>query len=411
MPQMNIAPQSMPIVASAQAGIPGGAAETSAGKDAGTDFASVLKAQIAQPAKDAPETEIIAALVPQAADGDEATQADQAEGLPSANAIAALIPALAGLTPTPVADNTTITQPGDTGTGSKAAPDAAPALLTAPSATPSLSASPGATAQAALNGSPESLASTAADSAHGKDAAIAALSPHHADAPAARPVPGESVTNSPDDAAPQIPAAATPDRAKPPLITTQAPAREGGSVQPAAGEPLPASTALAAHVSDSPAASGAAPLAHTAHADSAPATIRIETPVGNRGWDVEVGQKIVLLANRQDSRAELTLTPPQLGKVDITISVHGDQTSATFVSASPAAREALEQALPRLREMLADAGITLGQANVNAESARRDQEEYRATGAVRGAATGNARGSDAATLWERRSNGLIDTFA
>lgn len=155
-----------------------------------------------------------------------------------------------------------------------------------------------------------------------------------------------------------------------------------------------------------------APPAHAAKAGEAPAAMRVDTPVGSRGWDAEVGQKIVLLANRHESRAELSLTPPHLGKLDITISVSGEQTSATFVSASPAAREALEQALPRLREMLAEAGISLGQASVSAESAQRGQDEAPTAGRDgRGSGAEAPKAAETAAQWVRRSNGLIDTFA
>jgi flagellar hook-length control protein FliK len=109
-------------------------------------------------------------------------------------------------------------------------------------------------------------------------------------------------------------------------------------------------------------------------------------PGRRRGWDAEVGQKVVWMVNRTESRAELTLTPPHMGKVDVTIDDEGDQTSASFVAASPAAREALEQALPRLREILADAGITLGQASVNAESPRNGRPTETPGGAASAAA-------------------------
>ena len=46
----------------------------------------------------------------------------------------------------------------------------------------------------------------------------------------------------------------------------------------------------------------------------------------------------------------------------------GDQATATFVSANPAVREAIENAVPRLREVLADAGVTLGQTQVGSDS-------------------------------------------
>jgi len=44
----------------------------------------------------------------------------------------------------------------------------------------------------------------------------------------------------------------------------------------------------------------------------------------------------------------------------ISLSMSGDQANAVFISASPEVREALENAMPRLREILADAGVTLG---------------------------------------------------
>ena len=181
--------------------------------------------------------------------------------------------------------------------------------------------------------------------------------------------------------------------------------------KPVAAEPLAAATAVATAASDAP-ISGATPLAHNTAAAGTPSSTRIDTPVGNRGWDSEFAQKVVLLANRHEGRAELTLTPPQLGKVEITISVNGDQSSATFVSASPAAREALEQALPRLREMMAEAGISLGQASVSAESAQRGQDEAPTAGRDgRGSGAEAPRAAETAAQWVRRSNGLIDTFA
>ncbi|MBK6631491.1 MAG: hypothetical protein IPG33_10840 [Betaproteobacteria bacterium] len=70
MTQLTVAPQSMPVIASTQsAAVPGteaGAVVADSAENAETsiDFAAVLQARIAQPAKDALETEIIAALLP-----------------------------------------------------------------------------------------------------------------------------------------------------------------------------------------------------------------------------------------------------------------------------------------------------------------------------------------------------------
>lgn len=92
----------------------------------------------------------------------------------------------------------------------------------------------------------------------------------------------------------------------------------------------------------------------------------VRTPVGNAGWADEVGQRIGWVASRDAGRAELVLTPPSMGRVEVSINMNGDQATASFVAANPVAREALQDALPRLREMLSQAGIQLTQADVGA---------------------------------------------
>lgn len=112
----------------------------------------------------------------------------------------------------------------------------------------------------------------------------------------------------------------------------------------------------------------------TASPSNAPATMTISQPVGEAGWGQEVGQRIVWMANRSEGRAELILTPPQMGRVEVSLTVSGDQATASFASANPVVREALESALPRLREALAEAGIQLGQTQVGAENAHQSAQ-------------------------------------
>ena len=134
----------------------------------------------------------------------------------------------------------------------------------------------------------------------------------------------------------------------------------------------------------------------------------------NRRFLFGIRVTMVLFAGRGESRAELILTPPHLGRVEVSLTVSGDQTTAQFVAATPAARDALEQALPRLREMLAQAGITLGESNVNTQQGREDRESgrnqaYRGTAAIGAGIEMGAPGSSA--RWLGQSNGLVDTFA
>lgn len=88
--------------------------------------------------------------------------------------------------------------------------------------------------------------------------------------------------------------------------------------------------------------------------------------VGTTAWDQAVGQKVVWMVNGAQQSASLTLNPPELGPMQIMLNVTNAQANATFVAAQPEVRQALEAALPRLREMLGEAGIQLGQTNINA---------------------------------------------
>ncbi|MCK9284407.1 MAG: flagellar hook-length control protein FliK [Rhodocyclaceae bacterium] len=149
-----------------------------------------------------------------------------------------------------------------------------------------------------------------------------------------------------------------------------------------------------------------------------PPALQIEAPLGAPGWDREVGDKLTWVISRQESHATLVLTPPQLGRIEIAVSLNGDQANAVFASQNPAVREALEAALPRLRETLADAGINLGQAQVGSDAPPPQGEERRDNSGPRPVTARDAvdAGPTVAALpavsqWISSGRGMVDTFA
>ncbi|MDO8959923.1 MAG: flagellar hook-length control protein FliK [Rhodocyclaceae bacterium] len=120
---------------------------------------------------------------------------------------------------------------------------------------------------------------------------------------------------------------------------------------------------------------GGQPGLHPGQGAAAVPALPVAQTVGAPGWGQELGNRITWMASRMESRADLILTPPQMGRIEVSLTVSGDQASAIFTSANPVVREALEAAMPRLREMLADAGIQLGQAQVGAENARQSAQQ------------------------------------
>ena len=153
---------------------------------------------------------------------------------------------------------------------------------------------------------------------------------------------------------------------------------------------------------------GAAPAA-AAHAAAA-----LKPRVGDHGWDQALGDHLVWMAGQNHQVAELHLNPPELGPLKITLTLNHDQASAQFVSAHAPVRDAIEAALPRLREMLADNGITLGNASVSADAFREQaqpQPEPRGPAATTAGATAGAAMDSAGTQLLRAARGLVDTFA
>lgn len=98
-------------------------------------------------------------------------------------------------------------------------------------------------------------------------------------------------------------------------------------------------------------------------------TLPVATPVGQAGWANELGQRVAWLAQGELREAQLQLHPRSLGPVEVRIAYgHEQQLNVSFSAANPLAREALDAALPRLREMFEQQGLTLADANISQHS-------------------------------------------
>lgn len=143
---------------------------------------------------------------------------------------------------------------------------------------------------------------------------------------------------------------------------------------------------------------------------------RLAPSVGTTAWGQALGEKLVWMASGAQQTASLTLNPPNLGPLQIVVHVTNDQATASFFSAQPEVRQALEAAFPRLREMMNDAGIQLGQATVSADTPQQnstpDRQPQRIALPFAGADHAASAGLQAAQTPIRQSGrGLVDTFA
>ncbi len=74
------------------------------------------------------------------------------------------------------------------------------------------------------------------------------------------------------------------------------------------------------------------------------------------------------MVNQKISAARIHINPPELGPIEVRVNVNHDQASVQFTSQSAQVRDALEQSIPRLRDMLENAGFSLADSDVNDQS-------------------------------------------
>ncbi|MDR2187385.1 MAG: flagellar hook-length control protein FliK [Azonexus sp.] len=152
------------------------------------------------------------------------------------------------------------------------------------------------------------------------------------------------------------------------------------------------------------------------------APLRVDAPIHTPVWPQQFGDQVVWLAKNDRQIAQLDINPPQLGPVQITVNLNGNQASILFASPHAEVRQAIENAMPQLKEMLSAAGINLGQADVGANPQQPPPSEM-AFGDANGTRASNetailpanAQGADtdrvAGTAVLQRGRGLVDLFA
>ncbi len=153
---------------------------------------------------------------------------------------------------------------------------------------------------------------------------------------------------------------------------------------------LPAELAETMVRSDSPQSfTGMSSVSTSANAVAGPEkfTQILASTVGTPGWRQELGDKLVWMVGRQGQTAELILNPPALGSLEVRLNLSGGEAGAQFYSPHASVREAIEAALPRLRDMLSSAGLTLGEATISQHSFQQQQT-------AQGRASSNQMGGD-----------------
>jgi flagellar hook-length control protein FliK len=98
-------------------------------------------------------------------------------------------------------------------------------------------------------------------------------------------------------------------------------------------------------------------------------TLMVDAPihsyVGTANWGKEISQKVTSMVLDKNQSATLTVNPPDMGPIKIVIQMGQDSVNTTFISNNVEVRQALHANVENLRQMMSQAGMTLGQTQIN----------------------------------------------
>lgn len=222
--------------------------------------------------------------------------------------------------------------------------------------------------------------------------------------------------------APGTPDGGLPIGVAPPITDGAAPSANGNASEALAELAAGALNATSERASDSGALAvdaapsfdnlvlaAAGPTAAATRPNAAAPTAPLALPVDpDAGFDDGFGARIAWMAEQRVGHAQIRLNPEHVGPIEVHVQLDGTRVSAEFTSSHAEVRQAIEASMPRLREMLGQQGLQLGQADVG----RRQSGQGQALGEGASAARDNGAGEEAAVAMPPlRSRGLLDEYA
>jgi flagellar hook-length control protein FliK len=142
-------------------------------------------------------------------------------------------------------------------------------------------------------------------------------------------------------------------------------------------------------------ASGAA--ASNLPASTSAAAVTISQPLGSPDWSGAFAHAVTQVAASELTEATLTLSPPELGAIEIELELDGEDMHIAFMSDNADVRSSVESGLPALAQLLEKQGLSLGSADVRSNQ-----------GSDRGSAGDERSASMASSAPSRRGSGVSD---
>ena len=137
----------------------------------------------------------------------------------------------------------------------------------------------------------------------------------------------------------------------------------------------------------------------------------LESPVGSHAWAEELGTRLAVMTARGEQTGSLKLSPEHLGPLEVQIKVQDDKASVIFGAQHADTRAALNEALPRLRELFATSGLQLTDAGVSRDGARQAPPPRSSRGLFSAANESGSAVESPVAVSGLRHVGMIDAIA
>ncbi|MBQ0725192.1 MAG: flagellar hook-length control protein FliK [Cycloclasticus sp.] len=146
-------------------------------------------------------------------------------------------------------------------------------------------------------------------------------------------------------------------------------------------------------------------------------SLLLETPMSNARWGQDFNQRVQWMINQAVSGAEIRLNPQHMGPIEVRVLMQNDQATIAFSAQHGATREAIDAALPRLRELLSEQNVNVVDVDVSQHSFA-DQRDQQALKNQQGAKESLGVTDEASALFDqvptdqtRNYTGLFSEFA
>ena len=103
--------------------------------------------------------------------------------------------------------------------------------------------------------------------------------------------------------------------------------------------------------------------------------LNLQPALQSEAWSRVLSSRVIWMAREGVQQASLKLNPANMGPIEVKLHMHNEQANISFVAQHAATRDALEQALPRLRESFQENGMELAHADVSQQDFSQTDEQ------------------------------------